>query len=330
MRQAPPGRYLLSASHEQACRQRTESFDLKSDRSDFRIALAPVASLHGRVRGIPTGLEREVAILAVGGFGTMRTVQVDADGAYRFERLQPGSYVVRAALADGDEALGRHVAALFENERTPTPPDVTLAAGDHGELDLTLDLPAVGTVEGSLLINGQPAPGFQVVLRSAAGVASAARVSLRSTPDSRGRFALRNVPPGDYTFQVYSTTSRQELHREAVAVAAAASVRIDALVAVGGLRGRIVSNDDASPERLDGTLTILPGATAAPADLRDYAQTHRIHTVRVRGGAFQVDHVTPGAALVIIEIRGREPSEASIDIPVRTTLETVLSAGKNR
>ena len=330
IRSAAPGRYFLSASHERTSREKTEPFDLRGDRVDLRIALPAAASLRGHVRNIPAGLERDVAVVAVGGSLCLRTVKVASDGAYRLERMQPGSWVVRAVLAGGTDAIDRKVAALFEDERTPTPPDLTLAAGESKELDLALELPAVGRVEGSVLINGQPAPGFQVILRPADGAAASARVTSRSIPDARGEFALRSVAPGDYTFHVYSTSSRQELHRQSLAVAADTATRVDAQVSVGGLRGHVEASDDASHEPLDGTLTLLPGATAAPEDVRRYAQTHRVHTVRIRGGVFQIEHLTPGVALAILQMRGREPTESSIEIPVRATADVVLQAGKSR
>jgi hypothetical protein len=325
---APSGRYFLSAAHEQMCRQRTDPFDLRGERDDFRIALGETALLCGLVRGIPSGLEGDVAVLAIGA-GTLRTAKPGAGGAYRIERLQPGSYLLRAVMHDSGDSLARQTAALFEAGRDGDAPHLAIAEGEQRELDLTLDLPAVGTVEGSVTLNGQPALGFQVVLRAGAAARSSG-TSLRSTPDRRGQFTLRNVPSGDYALQVISTSSRQEVHREPIAVAAGASTWVHVIVSVGGVRGRIERADPAAAEPLDGTLTILPGATAAPGDLREYARSNRVHVLRIRGGAFQAEHLTAGPALAIVELRGREPVEVTIDIPFLRTLETVLPAGKRR
>jgi len=82
-----------------------------------------------------------------------------------------------------------------------------------------------------------------------------------------------------------------------------------------------------SADRLEGTLTILPGATVAPADLQEYRRTHRVHTIRVRAGTFAEDSLTSGPALLIMEIRGRQPAHANVDVPARSTREIVLMAG---
>lgn len=135
-------------------------------------------------------------------------------------------------------------------------------------------------------------------------------------------------PPGDYTVHVTSAASRQEVHREPIVVAADATAWIRVSLSVGGLRGRVESGDASPAERLDGTLTILPGATSAPADLREHSRTHRVHTVRVRAGAFAEDSLTSGPALVIVEIRDRQPAATAVDVPARSTKEIVLFAGQ--
>ena len=55
-------------------------------------------------------------------------------------------------------------------------------------------------------------------------------------------------------------------------------------LSLGGLRGRIATEDASVSDRLEGTLTLLPGAVAAPADLREFGRTHLVHVVRVRNG----------------------------------------------
>ena len=40
--------------------------------------------------------------------------------------------------------------------------------------------------------------------------------------------------------------------------------------------------------------------------------------------------VTPGVALAILQMRGREPTESSIEISARATADVVLQAGKAR
>jgi protocatechuate 3,4-dioxygenase beta subunit len=325
---APLGRCVVRASHAGWCRASSAPIETRADRDEpdeARLALAPAARLEGKVEGVPAGRERGARVLLVGD-GTLRTAKVDAAGAWRIEGLQPGSYALRAFLGDPESGFAREVAALFADERAPAVADVVLGEGETRSFDLRLELPPVGAVAGSVTVNGQPAAGFEVVLRPKSPIAGTS--SPRTVLDRGGRFRRGDLAPGDYTLLVLSTANRQEVHRASIQVAAGATAQVDAILSIGGVRGRVTTDDGTPPDRIEGTITLLPGETKPPDDVRRHAQSHRVHVVRVRAGRFEADPVTAGPALVLIEVRGRERAVTAIDVPFRSTLEIVLAAGK--
>jgi hypothetical protein len=323
---APAGRCFLSAAHEGACGRAGKIFELREDRDDFRIELPPAASLSGMLRGIPAGRAADVRIFALGGFGTLRTSHPTAESRYRFDSLQPGDYVVRAFLGEQGE-LDERMAALLSRGAASPSFDVRLAEGERAELDLDVEVPPLGTVAGTVTVDGEPARGFRVVLRSEdAGAATGRPWALVG---SSGAYSIRDVPAGRWSLQVVSPTSRQELHRESIVVSADATTSVHPILRIGGLRGWVVAAG-LRPGQIDGSLHILPGATKRPADLREWARGHRVHEVRVRDGAFRDEELTPGPALVIVEVRGRQPAEIALEIPAGTSREVELAAGPAR
>ena len=50
----------------------------------------------------------------------------------------------------------------------------------------------------------------------------------------------------------------------------------------------------------------------------------------VRNGVFRDDGLTPGPALLIVEIRGRRPVTTKVEIPSGATLELELTAGRSQ
>jgi hypothetical protein len=323
---------VLAVRHPGFADHETGVLDASGGRREVRVEVGARATLSGHVVQIPPGEARRVQVLVLGGHGAMRTVDAAADGSYRIGGLQPGSYLVRAFAADADEYVSRLFDSMFPlyalavDSRMIPPRDVTLAEGESRVLDLALDLPPSGVVRGSVSINGQPGRDARAVLRPVAGKAPiAAGMSLRGGCDELGRFAIDKVPAGQYTLAVYGA-SRQELHSETITVAAGEYV-VEVRASAGGLRGRVVAADGAPADELRGSLWVLPGAAAQPADLYEYRRAARAHRIEVRNGAFEDAGLTPGPALVVVEIRGRAPVAATTEIPAGSTRQVDLEAG---
>lgn len=331
--QVPPGRYFVTVRHPRFADFDGPEFVVGGDLLELRLALDARAGLTGRVTGVPAPLRGKVSVLVCGGHGAMRTVAAADDGAYRCEDLPPGSYLVRAFPDDATRYVDRLFGELFpargdDVARDQMPPcDVTLTAGETRTHDVALDLQATGGVRGQILINGQPAKSASVLLRPVAGEApGSGGLSLRGSTDDAGQFEVGDVPAGNYTFLVLGAT-RQELHREALTVAAGEIQVAQRSLVAGGLRGRVLAPDGGAGEELRGNLWLLPGATEAPADLYEFQKQHRSHRVSVRNGAFEDRQLTPGPAVVLIDLRGRPRVATAVTVPVADVLVRDFEVG---
>lgn len=104
-----------------------------------------------------------------------RGTRTAGDGAFTFEKVPAGAYVVSIDLVDTRE------------KRASVGVAVTGASQDVGELRMT----PVGRIGGTVTLNGAPAGGVPV---------SVAGTELVATSDALGRFDFAEVPTGDATF----------------------------------------------------------------------------------------------------------------------------------
>jgi len=326
------GRYFVAVQHGRHANGESQVADVRGA-SEVRVELGARAALAGRVANFAP--ERGAEVLALGGHGVLRTVKVGADGTYRLDDLLPGEYLVRAFPSQSTRYVSRllstlfppHASAAAATDRVPTR-DVTLAEGEQRTFDLVLERLPTGSVQGVISINGRPAAGGRTVLSPVDGEApGAGGQSLRAEHDQLGRFALADVPAGNYLLAVQSST-RQELASEKLTVVADATAVVQREVAAGGLRGRVLAADATPADTLRGSIYVLPGADAEPADLHDWRRSHRVHRIAVRSGAFADECLTPGPALVLLDLRDRKRAVTKVVVPAGTLLDLDLTAGE--
>ncbi|MEW5738519.1 MAG: carboxypeptidase-like regulatory domain-containing protein [Myxococcota bacterium] len=113
-----------------------------------------------------------------------RGTRTGPGGAFTFEKVPGGAYVVSVDLVDSRE------------KRASVGVAVTGGSQDVGQLRLTL----VGRIGGTVTLNGAPAGGVQVAV---------AGTPLLAVTDALGRFDFPEVPTGDATFVATSGAQQQ-------------------------------------------------------------------------------------------------------------------------
>jgi Carboxypeptidase regulatory-like domain len=135
--------------------------------SELELALGAGGAIEGRLR-LPQGESPAGAIIGLSrgdGFGITR--RADADGAYRFERLTPGRWLVKRCRS---EILpGSTTSTSTGRDAGELPWSCVVVEGQVTRFDLDLSTGATVMLEGSLMVSGAPASGWMATLRSALG-----------------------------------------------------------------------------------------------------------------------------------------------------------------
>jgi hypothetical protein len=170
----------------------------------LEIRLSVGGAIEGRVllpdRRDPTGV-----IVAVDrGDARPRTQRVGPDGAFRFERLTPGSWLVKRVQA---EIHPGHGTTAFESREKEVeyPSNCTVEDGRTTRFDLDLSAGLVCVLNGRVRVNGKPALGWTVTVRPDGDTTASdipatavdARGEMRIEVESPGRYRVILCPPAD-------------------------------------------------------------------------------------------------------------------------------------
>jgi hypothetical protein len=138
---------------------------------------------------------REVTLYALDKDRPARTARyTDAAGAYRFDGLRPGAYLVYIRVEDAGVEAGRPFANIASALADGTAARVQIVAGERSRRDVRL--PRYVSVAGILSCRGAPVKGAVVEL--AATGSGAWTVGRKARTDHRGHFRAEKVPEGDY------------------------------------------------------------------------------------------------------------------------------------
>ncbi|MFC5676569.1 MSCRAMM family protein [Aeromicrobium endophyticum] len=147
---------------------------------DFVLQALPTVS--GVVDG-PDGPLAGVTVELTGGGSTYRAVTA-ADGTYALPRVPAGAYVLSVPSAPAGYL-------------TPAPSSVAVGTVDVPNQDIVLaQVPATGSVAGTVTLDGRPLAGAVVTVGPAGGAGSS------RTTDVEGTFGLGALTPGTYRVTV--------------------------------------------------------------------------------------------------------------------------------
>jgi hypothetical protein len=195
------------------------------------------------------------------------SAQTDDRGEYRIFGLKPGEYYIRATdssepvrntSADQSfwvkEFLGSEYAPVYYPGvlQVGQAQAVSIRPGDEVQADVSM--PRVKTVDvaGQVIGPGGPAKNTWVRLGEPGGDNSG--VERQDTPDEKGKFRLRGVPPGSYVIVVYQRSENNVYESGARQKVEVGREGIESLtISLGGgasFRGRVTATDP-GPVELD-------------------------------------------------------------------------------
>jgi hypothetical protein len=115
--------------------------------------------------------------------------------------------------------------------------------------------------------------------------------------------------------------------RQEVFVRADQATRVDAGFQLGILQGKVALPDGEQGE-IAGNLMLYAGATSVPPDVAEFQKTNPVVQVQVRAGAFKSDEIQSGDWLAVLKIRGREPVQKIVNVPIGEGSPVDFVAGK--
>ncbi len=192
LRQA--GRYYLRAEAEGLAPAEIGPLELDPaiGAQELELALGPGGAIEGRVL-VPAGESAANVIVGISrGDGKAATARSDLAGRFRFERLTPGEWFVTRAREE--ISPNRTSSSWGGSAPEELPFNCTVREGEVTRFDLDLTAVRKLSLEGRLLLGGQPAAGWRVLLQGQDMQA----VSEREPLDSGGRFAITTDSPGEY------------------------------------------------------------------------------------------------------------------------------------
>ncbi len=151
--------------------------------ADFTGHFIRTSAVEGRVAIEGEGLAGVTVTLAGGPSEESHTTTTDADGAYRFEELRPGDYVV--SISDFDAR---------DYEFASTSQDVSVDLGETDTVSFTGVLLRTSGISGRVSVDGMGLADVEVALSG---------VEERSaTTDAGGQYAFAGLAAGDYVVSI--------------------------------------------------------------------------------------------------------------------------------
>ena len=271
-------------------------------REDLTLRLQPLAVLTGKVTdgdGNPVeGANVQLLSFAIG--NGRRNVRLEAAqtaddrGEYRFPRIKPGRYLLRAAGWQGPEHAGKDtdVTSAFapiyygggSDLGSATP--LTVDAGRDISADLTVTMEPSFRVKGTLA-GFTPRDPVKIELLSPDGEPAAAPASFDA---ATGAFQLSYVPHGSYILRATQGDGEGRLRGEQPVQVGAADV-YDVLLPLAGageVKG-IVRVTAAS-----GGATVPPNCSVALNPAETSVHEEVLESTTAEDGEFQIDGVLPG------------------------------------
>ncbi len=198
--------FVLHASGERLAPALSRTFRLDglNHPREIEIEMMPGGSIGGRLL-LPDGTSPAgMYVGASNGDGTLQAQRVAADGAFRFDHLMPGNWLVERMESEHGHARGSGGGTSFVVPREPIPWSCRVVEGKRTVFDLDFRTPTTALLTGRLMIDGRGPGPWRVslmprVLRSRF---FSERIPDSTSLDPDGNFEFTAAPPGEYALAI--------------------------------------------------------------------------------------------------------------------------------
>ena len=242
----------------------------------IEIVLRPGVEIVGRVKGLDFEALAAVEVEADDGRGGLYPAVVDYEGNYRVGDLAPGVWTVRGRLEGGRRQVEARL-AIAEGERQ-----------GHRDLEFGGGL----TLEGQVLLGGEPLPRTWVALRGASE-----EIERNVTSDYRGRFRFADLVVGAYRLSL-SNSREMLVHNEEIELVQDRHLVLD--LAAAEVRGRVTDEEGQGIHEARVRLQQMHG--------EGFEEPGSMITVATdTSGRFHLARVSAGTYTLRVETSGRVP-----------------------
>jgi hypothetical protein len=260
------------------------------------------------------------------------STRTDAAGAYRFDRLEPGSYYVQAVHGERFSSIAGPIELAREEDATGA--DLTMRSDlfdrslacleggqlvDHGVL-------AGVAYDGATEI---PLPGARVVAEWSDDAGQSSQVTVDT--DAAGRFVLCDLPARTGLTVWVASLGRTSDRERGVSIDPGAVARLDIPVPMGRAASVQVLEARANELRTEHAATVegrlLDGETETPipgAEIRLTSEDRRALTDAA--GRFRFTRVTPGQTQFAVRRLGYEWESGAVEVPESSSMVLELRA----
>ena len=288
----------------------------------IELLMGPGGAVTGRVtnnRGEP---EPALKVVASGSRGAQGEAISLESGQYRIEHLNPGRYKLEALLENGQASSFSNLLYLGSGNRKQEQRELTeaeefpvvVADGKDSSFDLSVVRVDPGSLKGTVLINGAPVSGIQLIAslvdpenRGRFGFNS----NLRAKTDAQGNFEFRRLDPGEYSLLVFRTWSSSFGGGQAT-VNANMQTQVTVDVGLGSLGG-VVLDPDSRP--VEGARIRLSQDRSA-GNFNPFGRNQ--NTTSGQAGGFSIEELEAGLYDLTVTVQGyRTESLKSVEVVAR-------------